>query len=413
MFLLRFVHEFVPSDIARITRLTRDTVDITLLRARAEVKAYLEQPARALEALGGELVPMSMPDPEPGEDDDGHDYLARVREAVFALRHERCVEPEHLRRLYTVDARHVDPHGNPGRDRDVSALPRSRQPPDTGAAARRSASGSRAAVGELAAVKPSHHDSEAARRAAAEHVCRAVRAHRPRLLRVLVNGFEVATHEINGAATRVTQTVSATEPVWLVEVYSEQDVCLASLDVTPLPEAPAEQRATVALADDRRIEIALSFLKPWPTLHLVYEDPAYAAQPAVAAAARPSAEYTEYEELVAPQPDSPAIAPAPTSVAVQFQLWQRHGHLDAFASPRRLAWAVTHGRHRVALVLHAGHARVGGGADLARARGDRRGGAHVHARADPARRTGAAAGHPAASAAETTRAGLVAIAVRV
>ncbi len=66
VFLLRFVHEFVPSDIARLARLTRGTVDITLLRGRAEVKAYLEQPARALQALGGALVPMSIPEPGAG-----------------------------------------------------------------------------------------------------------------------------------------------------------------------------------------------------------------------------------------------------------------------------------------------------------------------------------------------------------
>ena len=48
VFLLRFVHEFVPSDIALITRLTRATVDVTLDRARAEVKTYLERPAHAL-----------------------------------------------------------------------------------------------------------------------------------------------------------------------------------------------------------------------------------------------------------------------------------------------------------------------------------------------------------------------------
>ena len=94
---------------------------------------------------------------------------------------------------------------------------------------------------------------------------------------MLVNGFEIGTHEINGAAARVTQTLSILEPVWLAEVYSEQDVCLASLDVTPLPEAPAEQRVDVALSDDRRIALVLSLLKPWPTLHLVYEDPAGAA----------------------------------------------------------------------------------------------------------------------------------------
>ena len=75
---------------------------------------------------------------------------------------------------------------------------------------------------------------------------------------MLVNGLEIGTHEINGTATRFTQTLSILEPVWLAEVYSEQDVCLASLDVTPLPEAPAEQRVDVALSDDRQIALVLS-----------------------------------------------------------------------------------------------------------------------------------------------------------
>jgi RNA polymerase sigma factor (sigma-70 family) len=333
VFLLRFVHEFVPSDIARVARLKRDTVDITLLRARAEVKSYLEQPARALQTLGDGLVPMSIPAPEPGEDDGG-DYLARVREAVFALRHEHCVAPEHLRRLYT--STHATPIPADVLAEIVTcprclarvtlltqAPPRAEWPSDSEPPSQ----GSRPSVHRIATPK-------AARRAAAEHICRAVRAHRPRLLRVLVNGFEVATHEINGAATRVTQTVSATEPVWLVEVYSEQEVCLASLDVSPLPKAPAEQRAAVELADDRRIEVALSFLKPWPTLHLVYEDPTFAAQPAIAVAA---ADYSEDEESRA---GSPAIAPDQPS-GRWFELWQGWSTWTLGRPPRRLTWAVT------------------------------------------------------------------------
>jgi RNA polymerase sigma factor (sigma-70 family) len=277
LFLLRFVHEIVPSDLARVVRLTRDTVDITLARGRAEVKAYLEHPARALEPLGGELVPMSMPDVDPGADDE-HDYLARVREAVFGLRHARCFEPERLRRLYapTHDGAIstqvlseivtcpacLDQVGRLTQVPPRVEQPRDADPPSTDAPSPR---------------RLSPRDPSRTRRAAAVHSCRAIRAHRPRMLRVVVNGFEVGTHEISGAAARVTQTVSSLEPVWLVEVYSEQDVCLASLDVTPLPEAPAEQRVRVDLADDRRIELALSFLRPWPTVSLAYDDPAYVA----------------------------------------------------------------------------------------------------------------------------------------
>ena len=91
----------------------------------------------------------------------------------------------------------------------------------------------RAALAGLAAVTaaPARHATPRPRRAAAEHVCRAVRAHRPRLLRVLVNGFEVGdARDQRGRDARHADGVRP-EPVWLVEVYSEQDVCLASLDV--------------------------------------------------------------------------------------------------------------------------------------------------------------------------------------
>ena len=345
VFLLRFVHELVPIDIARVARLTRDTVDITLLRGRAEVKAYLEQPARTLQALGVGLTPMTIPDPE-ADADDGHDYLARVREAVFALRHARCVEEAHLRRLYApahdtsipteVLAEIVTcPRCLDRVSRLTQAPPRADRPRDIEPPSQ----GSRPSPLRLAT-------RDAARRAAADGICRAVRAHRPRLLRVLVNGFEVATHEINGAATRVTQTVSATEPVWLVEVYSEQDVCLASLDVSPLPDAPAEQRASVELADDRRIEIALSYLRPWPTLHLVYEDPAYAALPAALGAEEAlfgtdlleagDPEETERDSLANVRD---ASAPAASSWRL-FPRW-RGWSPSTLRRPPRLAWAVT------------------------------------------------------------------------
>ena len=286
LFLLRFVHEIVPNDLARMVRLTRDTVDITLARGRAEVKGYLEHPVRALEALGGELVPMAMPAAESGVHDED-DYLGRVREAVFSLRHAQCFEPDRLQRLYApaqdaaIPTQILAEIVTCPRCLDYASRltqvplssrvdgPRDADPPSMDAPPPR---------------RLPSRDSSRTRRAAAVHACRAIRAHRPRMLRVLVNGFEVGTHEISGAAARVTQTVSSLEPVWLVEVYSEQDVCLASLDVTPLPEAPAEQRVRVDLADDRRIELALSFLRQWPTVSLAYDDPAYAAAPLAAVA---------------------------------------------------------------------------------------------------------------------------------
>lgn len=341
VFLLRFVHEFVPSDIALIARLARATVDVTLDRARAEVKTYLERPAHAIKALGRELVPMSLPAVEPGVD-DGDDYLALVRAAVFALRHKRCFDAAQLRQLYAPTHEASIPMAipmpilaelvtcqqcldevsrllrlPPCAERHPGAAP---PPLREGDAARRD--------------RPRHTGS--ARRAAAAQRCRLVRAHRPRVLRMLINGFEIGSHEINGAAARITQTLSILEPVWLAEVYSEQDVCLASLDVTPLPEAPAEQRVDVALSDDRRIALVLSLLKPWPTLHLVYEEPAGAAPAFSAETADVEAEATD-----TPAVGAPAIGPA-WSLTTRSLKHVVHAWRDwlrgTLGRPPRLAW---------------------------------------------------------------------------
>ena len=333
LFLLRFVHDIVPSDLARVVRLTRATVDITLVRGRAEVKAYLEDPACALDALGAELVSMPMPAVEPGSHDDD-DYLARVREAIFALRHARCFEPARLERLYApshdtaiptdVLAEIVTCPRCLDRVGRLAQLPPGAEPPQDSESSSPDAPSSPLRFPARALpTRDKGRDASRTRRAAAEQSCRAVRAHRPQMLRVLVNGFEVGTHAISGASARVTQAVSVLEPVWLVEVYSEQSVCLASLDVMSLPDAPPEQRVSVALADDRRIELALSFLRPWPTVHLAYDDPAYAG-----AAPTPSV-------IEAIAPTAPTVPAAwPERLFHAWPAWARWTR----QRPPRLAW---------------------------------------------------------------------------
>ncbi len=171
-----------------------------------------------------------------------------------------------------------------------------------------------------------------------------------------VNGLEIGTYEINGNAARVTQTLSILEPVWLAEVYSEQDVCLASLDVTPLPEAPADQRVDVALSDDRRIALVLSLLKPWPTLLLVYEDPAGAASATAPSLAMASPEMADVEAeatgaraigpgetpaIGTPAMGAPSITPASSlttqSLTHAFHAW-RDWLRGTLRRPPRLAW---------------------------------------------------------------------------
>jgi hypothetical protein len=287
---------------------------------------------------------MTLPAVEAGMDDDD-DYLARVRAAVFALRHRRCFDVAQLRGLYASTNETSIPMPilaelvtcpqcldevtrllrlPPCAERHPGAAP---PPLREGDAARRD--------------RP--RDTGFARRAAAAQRCRLVRAHRPRVLRMLVNGFEIGAHEINGTAARITQALSILEPVWLVEVYSEQDVCLASLDVTPLPEAPAEQRVDVALSDDRQIALVLSLLKPWPTLHLVYEDPGGAAHATAISRemADVEAEATDAPAIGAPAIGAPAIGSGQSlttrSLTHVFHAW-RDWLRGTLRRPPRLAW---------------------------------------------------------------------------
>ncbi len=120
LFLLRFVHEIVPNDLARVVRLRRDTVDITLARGRAEVKTYLEHPARALEALGGGLLPMSMPAVEPGADDDARLSGTRPRGGLRAAPRALLRAGASAAAVRAV-ARRCDFDADSGGDRDLSA----------------------------------------------------------------------------------------------------------------------------------------------------------------------------------------------------------------------------------------------------------------------------------------------------
>src|SRR5262249_54524682 len=62
------------------------------------------------------------------------------------------------------------------------------------------------------------------------------------------------------------------EPIAVIELFSEQSVCLASLDVEPPPSGPIEQTTHVDLSDGRSVELAIAFTGPWPTVRAVYRD---------------------------------------------------------------------------------------------------------------------------------------------
>lgn len=271
LFILHFFHGYVRSEIAAIAKLRRVSVDTGLTRGRVEIRAYLDEPEAALRASGLDSIPDLRVDG--GRAGDGDDYLARLRAAIFALRHPRCFDARFLHRMYADEATPVAAEVLAelvACPRCLDAVNRLTQLPSL--ADRHPRDAHEPPSGPRRVSLRTDHERRVCR-LAAEQTARIVRAHRPRALRVLVNGFQIGSHDLTAEVTRATHALAAPEPPRVVEIYSEQRVCLATLQVETVPDAAVSQQITIVLDDDRRLELSVVFDAPWPTLHLVFVQP--------------------------------------------------------------------------------------------------------------------------------------------
>jgi RNA polymerase sigma factor (sigma-70 family) len=284
VFLLRFFHGYLPSEIASLARLSSAIVDALVFRARREVKVYVEHPNQLAFIGGRDAKPPSVShvghhfsgangavgaanaETDPSE----HAFVHELRARIFNDTHNRCWSKKALRDLYR------DPSAE-ALSRDVLAdlvgcpicldaanallgLPRlaDRWPADTlGPGSRGGPSGG----GAAASI------SSGRRRT------RAVFEHRPRELRVSVNGFVIGAHTIGLPESDLTLSVNLSEPIALIELLSEQGLCLVFLDIAPPPAGNARQRRRVDLSDGRYAELEVTFAGPWPTVRASYGDP--------------------------------------------------------------------------------------------------------------------------------------------
>lgn len=144
---------------------------------------------------------------------------------------------------------------------------------------------------------------------------REILEHRPHELRVAVNGFVAGVQLVAGETNDLTVTVGQPEPIGLIELFSEQNVCLAALDVESPPNGPVEQSTQATLSDRRRVELAVSFGGPWPTVRAVYRDPWLAAGSDPAADAADAADTESTARSAARWTEDDGHAPDPRSAA--------------------------------------------------------------------------------------------------
>ena len=105
-----------------------------------------------------------------------------------------------------------------------------------------------------------------------------IHEHRPRTLMIALNGQVIAYHDVRSEHNRLSARIERTEKAQFVEVFSEQDVRLALIEVSePPPDGPPLSSQRIALSDARWLELNLTYDGLGLQSEVTYFDPALSA----------------------------------------------------------------------------------------------------------------------------------------
>jgi len=267
--ILRFFHDYLPTEIANILSSSRHCVDQWQRLARREVKLFIDEPNRlrfVASKSSAELRQIRYS----GSDCD---LMAELRRIIFSSCHGECLSTDHLREVYnsanaealtTSRLAHIVscPEcldavnrllGLPLLAARYEAEPRDRpEPPHDGTGGGGGASG--------VSMK-------------FERRLREVGEHKPHELRIAVNGTLVSSLKVTSDVTELDLNLAPDQRIQFVEVFSEQGVQLLFLSVNDAVVSEPEQWACIALSEGRTLEACLS-LQNGPSLRVVYKEPA-------------------------------------------------------------------------------------------------------------------------------------------
>lgn len=109
-----------------------------------------------------------------------------------------------------------------------------------------------------------------------EHdVVESTREHRPKELRIVVNGLQMGMQRVAGAHNEQLIRLNTHDPIAFVEIFSDQDVRLLLLNAAPLAAGAAIQRARAALSEHRDLDVSLDLCDLTPMLRVTYRDPLF------------------------------------------------------------------------------------------------------------------------------------------
>jgi RNA polymerase sigma factor (sigma-70 family) len=271
--ILRYFHDYFPTEIASVLGTSRHCVDQWQRLARREVKLFMNEPGRlrfvnakcAAERAATRSFASS------------GDPMTELRQMIFLSCQGTCLSANDLQEIYASDT--TDALTTPKLAHIVSCrscldavnrllgLPllaqrgqpeASAEPPDNDEPPSDGNGGGTSGGGPVDV-----------RKRLGRHL-RAISEHKPQQLRVAVNGAPVSSLKISSDLTEVDLNLNAEEPVEFVEITSEQGVLLLFFSTGKGSES--EQWAWIELSEGRTLAAFLR-LQDGPSLRVIYKDP--------------------------------------------------------------------------------------------------------------------------------------------
>ncbi len=290
--ILRFFHGYYPREIADVLNNSIQTVKVWLYTARGEAKAYLNDPEK-LRFLRAEKHEQTSPVRDFNSlAGDTAAILAELRQTIFSAIRGKHLTEDRLTELYgkTTDeiaaALSVDELAHlvscaSCLDRINIALDlpllADRYPTDMiGKDSNKNDSGG----GGFGRGGGNGGDSGGSGSPNAGRLlrmrAREVFEHFPRELQVAVNGYVHTAQKVNSAKSEFSLSLGDDESIDFIEIFGGQQTRLMLMPVaSPPPEGPLEQKESIELSENRRIDLQLVFGSPKPTLQVVYSDPTF------------------------------------------------------------------------------------------------------------------------------------------
>src|ERR1043165_2131118 len=270
VFILRFFHEYFPTEIAAVLSSSRHCVDEWQRLARREAKLFIDEPRRlrfvsAKASSDGQQVRYLKSD---------CDLMLELRQMILKSCKGECLSPSELAEIYTEGhsdalttaklAHIVSCHACLDAVNGLLGLPSlaHRYRTDTRAPKEppRDATGGGASGGGSDDLTEKFG-----------HRLRETHEHKPQELCIAVNGTLVSSLKVSSDLSELNLNLTPDDPVEFVEVTSEQGVQLLFFSIDPA--APQrDQWAWIELSEGRSLEACFENANG-PTLHVVYKDP--------------------------------------------------------------------------------------------------------------------------------------------